>query len=320
MRKALIHLVLVCVVGITIALVDRTHAEAYEVYYLSVGNDQYRDNNLWIPDANLNASQIARYLRRAGAVDGITLVSEQGAYVTRNDVMGALKEIASKAKVAKDPLVVYYFIGHGASRGAGWSHVSLVGDYKPSDPADVARSRAIVETREVKQLLEKQDLPYLLILDNCYYRAPEGAFQLLSRTINEKAFDIGDAIGRIPTDLGTAKKSMIGIVLYAAKPGRFVQTLPHPWYESRSIGPLGRRLLLLLKVAIESEKGLSVGRFLEQMNDPALDPTSVIGYHTVWSSDSGLMDETILAGARAKAAESVRVEATRRGSGGGDGR
>jgi len=76
MRKALPHLMLVCVVGITIALVEPTPAEAYEVYYLSVGNSLYRDKNLWIKDANVSAREIARYLRWAGAVDGITLESE----------------------------------------------------------------------------------------------------------------------------------------------------------------------------------------------------------------------------------------------------
>lgn len=171
MCKALPHLMLVCVVGISMALVERTPAEPYEMYYLSVGNSEYRDKKRWLKDANLSAREIAKYLRRAGAVDGITLQSEQNAYVTREDVLGALGEVAHKAKAAQDPLVVYYFIGHGERLLGG--HVSLVGDYHPSDPVDVARLRAVIDTQEVEELLEKQGLPYLLILDNCYYRAPE---------------------------------------------------------------------------------------------------------------------------------------------------
>src|SRR5262245_46826503 len=135
MHKVLTHLLVVCIGGIAIALVERAPAEAYDVYYLTVGNSMYRDNRYNIQGANLSTREMAQYLRWAGAVDGITLVSEQGAYVTRDDVLGALSEIASKAKEARNPLVVYYFIGHGGSGGDGWSHVSFVGSYKPSDPA-----------------------------------------------------------------------------------------------------------------------------------------------------------------------------------------
>lgn len=73
-------------------------------------------------------------------------------------------------------------------------------------------------------------------------------------------------------------------MLYSAKPGRVVETLPHPFYEnyeSSSIGPLARRLLMVFEAAFKSEQGLSVGRFLAQMNDPAFDPMSVVADHTV---------------------------------------
>jgi hypothetical protein len=261
-------------------------------------------------------------------VDGITLVSEQNTYVTHDDVMSVLTEIASKAKGAKNPLVVYYFIGHGEA-GPGEKHVSLVGYYKQSDPTEVVRSRGIIETREVGRLLEKQELPYILILDNCYSSAPAEGLQLLSRAINKKMFGIADGIDRMNPNFGKAQKLMIEMVLYAAKPGHFVRTLKHPWYE-QSIGPLGRRLLLLLNAAIKSEKELSVGRFLEQMNDPAFDPTSAVGHHTMWTSGSGLLDVTpsspavygmdqrlggalILPGSRARPAESAGL--IRKGSG-----
>jgi Caspase domain len=315
MYKVLTHLVLLCIVGIMIALVDRIPAEAYDIYYLSVGNSKYRDNNLDIPDANLSAHGITRYLRWARAVDGITLVSQQSEYVTRDDVLGALGEIARKAKAARDPLVVYYFVGHGASRGEGWSHVSFVGNYKSSDPVDVAPSRAIVETQEIQELLENQDLPFILILDNCYYRQPEGLspiWQTIQRGMVEAAMIVMDRANR---SLRIEHTMDPAIIFYAAKPGLSVQTLPHPSNEFNSIGPLARRLLLLFDEAFKSETGLSVGRFHEKMNDLAFDPKSIPGHHREWISNSGEM--LIPAGARAESTEGVGE--IRRGTGGGAG-
>jgi hypothetical protein len=63
MYKALTHFLVVCLAGLSIALVDRLSADAYDVYYLSVGNSKYQDDRLDIPDANLSARGIAQYLR-----------------------------------------------------------------------------------------------------------------------------------------------------------------------------------------------------------------------------------------------------------------
>jgi len=298
--KALTHLVFVWVVGITLALVNQASAEAYQVYYLSVGNSEYRDESYKLRPANESSRHVARYLRWAGAVDGITLVSERGHYVMKDDVIGALKKIISKAKMAKEPLVVYYFMGHGKSSRPLENHVSLVGDLKKSDSdKGVLSPRATIETREIARSLEAAGLPYILILDNCYEGVlAKGALQALAVAEGKAAVKLGVAIERMPLSL-EAQKSMLGIVLYAAKPGHFVLTVQHPGDDKdqtnrpkRTIGPLGRRLLLLLDKEIKSEKGLSIGRFLEQMNDPTFDPTSVTGYHTIWSPDSGLSDVT----------------------------
>jgi hypothetical protein len=215
-------------------------------------------------------------------------------------VLGKLSEIASRAKASRNPLVVYYFIGHGGSGGDGWSHVSFVGYYTPSDPADVTRTRAVVETREIKESLEKLDLPYILILDNCYDRETVGAVQAVGQNVGKMWSEAADATAR----LGLREPA---ILLYAARPGHSVQTVPHPLGKLYAIGPLARRLFLLLEAAFESKRGLSVGDFLKQMSNPGLDPErpkSVPGDQKAWISNTGAV--LIPSGARAKSVESVR--------------
>jgi hypothetical protein len=198
--------------------------------------------------------------------------------------LGALSDIANKAKAATNPLVVYYFIGHGGSGSDNWSHVSFLAEAQTSPSRDVTRSRMILETREIQKSLEQLNLPYILILDNCYEREPVDGIKLLGQTIGGKLSDQGDMIGR----LGLREPA---ILLYAAKPGHTVLTVPYPWgAPPYSIGPLARRLLLVFQRAFESQKGLSVGDFLKQMNDPAFDQEyseSVPGHHKVWISDAG---------------------------------
>ena len=301
MPKVLMHLLAVCLSGTALALVERAPAEAYDMYYLSVGNSHYQDTTLDIPDADRSADEIGQTLRIAGAVDGLTLTSKEGAYVTRDEVLGALSQIASKAKAARNPLVVYYFLGHGmwGEDRDDLSHVSLLGHYEPSDPLNVTRSSSIIKTEEIMDLLDEQDLRYILILDNCYDREPASPPEEIARTLTNI---LTDTIKELhPARMLTHPV----IILYAAEPGHSVQMLDHPENKDMASGPLARRLLLLLKATFESQKELTVGNFLQQMNDPTFDPESVPGHHKAWIRDSG---STVLipAGARSKSAESDR--------------
>jgi hypothetical protein len=270
------------------------------MYFLSIGNSAYREDTFnTFPDnmPNVVADEIAQKLREAGAVDGRTLKSEPGYYLTREKVLSELDRIASKAKAARNPLVVYYFIGHGEEKDL--VHVSILGHYKKSDDIDVKKSSSIITTKEVMAHLDDKNLSYILILDNCYGREPLPPLDEFARIWGGTYISILDRLLQITS--GTPPK----IVLYAAKPGDQVPALDHPVYEGMGSGPLARRLLLLLMETFKSQKDLTVGNFLQQMNNPNFDPNSVPGHHTEWIENSG---STVLipAGARSKPIESDR--------------
>jgi hypothetical protein len=298
MPKVLMHLLAVCLSGTALALVERAPAEAYDMYYLSVGSAHYQDTTLDFPSAGEVAHEIADTLKLAGAVDGLTLTSKEGAYVTRGNIWGALNQITSKAKAARNPLVVYYFLGHGGTVEKGLYHASVLGHYKPSDldASDITRSSSIIGTQEIADSLQRQKLPYILILDNCYYRKSVGVLDDIATATTWKIIDLINNAIRL-TDPA--------IVLYAAQPGGVVQALEHPENKRRASGPLARRLLLLLKATFASQQVMTVANFLQQMNDPAFDRESVPGYHSKWIANSESM-VLIPAGARSKSLESGR--------------
>jgi hypothetical protein len=244
-------------------------AAAVDIHYLSVGNASYADDTLSIPDANTSARQIAGLLRRIGAAGGETLLSQDDARVTAADVREALERVADAAASAADPLVVYYFIGHGRTAEPGGIHVSLTGVYDGSEATD-ASSR--IQTDELRDILDERGLAYILILDNCYYREPVEGVVGLARAVNDKFFDLGRLVAK--QDFRQLDR-VARIALYAASPGNVVRTLPHPKSDAYAIGPLARRLLLLLDEA--PEDGLSVQAWLDRMTDQGFDSSSVPG-------------------------------------------
>ena len=264
----------VAVTTVILVLSGSLPSSAFDIHYLSVGNAAYREEQLTIPDANTSARQIAGLLRKIGSEGGITLLSEENAYVTATDVKESLRTVAKAAASEADPLVVYYFIGHGRTAEPGGVHASLTGAY---DGRDTTTATSQIETIELREILEELGLPYLLILDNCYYREPVGGITALGRTISDKAFEMGQLIGAIPSGLEPEIEARLPqITIYAASPGNVTQTVPHPKSDSYAIGPLARRLLLLLDEMPEG--GLTVRAWLDGMTDGSFDPQSVAGH------------------------------------------
>lgn len=244
-------------------------AVAFDIHYLSVGNASYADDELTIPDANTSARQITGLLRRMGAAGGETLLSQEDARVTADDVREALERVADAAASAADPLVVYYFIGHGRTAEPGGVHVSLTGAY---DGHDATLASSLIETDELRDILDERGLAYILILDNCYYREPVEGVVGYARAVNDKFFEVGRLLGKLDIHQQERRPR---IALYAASPGNVARTLPHPKSDAYAIGPLARRLLLLLEEV--PEDGLSVQAWLDRMTDQGFDTESVPG-------------------------------------------
>lgn len=278
--------VLLLTIFMTMASAVMTHA--YNLYFVSVGNSHYRDAALDIPDANLSARQVAVALRQAGAVDGITLNSEEAAFVTRDDVLSTVREVAERARRDDDPLLVFYFIGHGRSDGSSIGHVSITGSHDGSEV-----SSGLVTATDLRETLAKTKLPYVLILDNCFWResmdfafvsgmmslmVPGEALVGFGSSFGESALGIGSQIESI--GFGSVEKSSFlpRVELYAASEGDVVRTVPHPKSPRYAVGPLARRLLLLVDDTIARGVSIDVHQFVARMQDRTFDPQTTAGH------------------------------------------
>ena len=281
-------------------LISWQPAAAFDLFYISIGNSEYRDASLDIPDANLSARQVAHALRRAGAVDGLTLVSERGAYITPEDVKSAVEDVIKRASHADRPLIIYYFIGHGRSDGGTMHHVSVTGSHKHKESEE-----ALIATRSLREAFSQSRIPFILLMDNCFWRQSLNAFipmgmgglPVLSSEVastvrsgaEEGAFSAATLLGTRLLDAvsGSAGASdpLPYIEIYAAEEQETTRTLPHPMSPRYAIGPLARRMLLLLEEAFESREAIDVPSFLARMQDKSFDPVSVAG-HVIQTTSS----------------------------------
>ena len=119
-------------------------AQSFDVFYLSVGSTHYVQKDIkegCEPFADVNgARKSARYMHelfseKAGGT-GTMLRSEQGKELSREAILNAFKKTIATAKKskAKNPLVVFYFCGHGVSEGIGWSQFLVPGTFNEKPP------------------------------------------------------------------------------------------------------------------------------------------------------------------------------------------
>lgn len=250
----------------------------FQTFFLSVGSSDYvpappgLQGFGRLSGANSSARAVADLLSRSGAT-GITLVSAAGRYVGRADFDRALSDLLSRARStgATNPLIVVYFAGHGISEGVAWNHFSVPGNLAlrgPMGRLDAAEmARHTIHAASLADALDKVGMPYLLLLDTCYEGQPAsfgspvltpGAIESLRQTATILRH-MNEFRGPNP-------------VVFSAEPGREVPLAPDPRSpDQASLGPIGRRLLLLSSRAAPAGTGLRLSDVVAQLTSRTLD-------------------------------------------------
>lgn len=263
---------------IAIAASTGTAQQAYDIYYLAVGNSHYATgtaaqgfNNL--EGANKSARKVAAYLDQAGAEAGITLVSDRDKLVTKKDVLNALDNLLVKVKRSKsrNPLVVFYFCGHGVSEGIGWNHFSIPGDFiVPLEKINIdTLAKAAIYANEVSDAIENHKLPCLLLLDSCYeFEKVNLPDRVISQQLANNLTDAFKAVRYL-----NEFRDGPAMAVFSTRPGTVVPMAQDPidTDSKLSIGPLARRLIMSFEQAFEKKGVLRIAEFLQQMSGAAFD-------------------------------------------------
>ncbi|WP_353778392.1 hypothetical protein [Winogradskyella sp. 3972H.M.0a.05] len=264
-----------------------TRAQEFDVYYLSVASAHYEKEN--IPDGyesfdDINgARRSSRYVHELFSNKsngkGSMLRSEAGKPVTKTMIVREIKamiKLAKKSK-AKNPLLLFYYCGHGISEGIAWNQFLVPGDFnkKPknlsNDPLalDLDKlSSELLYLGEITDLFSESGIQYMCLIDACY-EGKEEKFSVLenylSTTATQNFKDIASVL-RFMNEYRTNNP-----VVFATMPGTTTKVTIDPLFpEGTSIGPLCRKLMLIGE-KLEKLETLSMMDVVMLLSDPEFD-------------------------------------------------
>jgi len=273
-------------------------SETFDLFYLAVGNSHYATHPEAtgfkdLPGGNKSAITVAEFLDKAGAIAGITLVSEEKKFVTKNDVLRALNDLLRQIKLSKAqrPLLIFYFCGHGVSEGIGWSHFSIPGDFtiplKGVNPGTMIESA--VYASEISDLIEEQKIPAMLLLDACYeVEQAELPEAVLSHELAQNSTDVFRTM-RYKNEFNGPT-----IAVFSTRPGSLVPMVQDP-FDPKSklkVGPLARRLSICFAAALNrKDDPLPIGELLQTLGNRRFDPKtrSVVTFSVPENGGIGLI-------------------------------
>jgi len=209
----------------------------------------------------------------------ILLRSSEDKLVSRNDVFDGLAELQERIDQTPGPdFVVIYLMAHGFGEGIGWNQFLQPGDVglerlgesmdiNAYDPEVLAGQ--LIYVAEIVDLLKNTGARYMVLVDACY----EGSEVPVSSPVFTDAVEqnILDIFGIVRAFNQFRDPDA---VIFSAKPGTTVQTVPVPnatgVYRQQKIGPLARRVLLSLE-DLPNNGTFSVTDFVALMTDGDLD-------------------------------------------------
>jgi len=279
--KAIIFLFLLTYTTISL------NAQKFDVFYLSIGSAHYEKKNIpegyeSFDDVN-GARRSARYVHelfsKKANGKGSMLRSETDKPLTKTMIIQGIESMIKLAKKSKskNPLLVFYYCGHGISEGIGWNQFLVPGDFnkKPknlsSDPLalDLEKlSNELLYVGEITDLLSKSEFQYMCLIDACY-EGKEEKFSVLENYLSPTAVSNFKDVATILRFMN--EYHIQNPVVFATKPGTTVKVTVDPLLpEGTSIGPLCRKLMLVRNKLSELET-LSMMDVVILLSDPEFD-------------------------------------------------
>ena len=236
--------------------------ELFSIYYISIGSQNYEEDFstyetgfsgfVNLKAAKTSAQFISKIFDSSGATYGETILSTKESLITKQRVLKSVNNVLKKIWLdkKKNPLLIFYFCGHGISEGFGWNLFLIPGDFIINPAASDAlkmdkHSISLTTLWDAIHETNKQ-LPFVILADCCYEgndrRQEIEELQKMDNSIAE-AMKLAGNVSAIIRNMNEFREE--SAVVFAAPPGTQARTVPHPFLKIETeIGPLCRRTLL----------------------------------------------------------------------------
>ena len=267
-------------------------AQDFNVFCLSVGSADYiqdrsKFDDGYEPFSEVNgARRSARYMfelcQSKANVNGEILRSEPGRYITKTNVLDALDRVIAMAKksVGNNPLIVFYFCGHGVSEGIAWNQFLVPGNFtgKLKNNSSETFNKPVIDLAdeliyvgEITDKIDNSGIPYVCLIDACYEGKAED-FSSLTKVMSEKPVQNLRDIAAILQVLNQYRGE--NAVVFATAPGTTTKVVDDPTVEGTYVGPLCRRMKLI-EAMLPGKQEMSLKEVMTLINDDNFDrPTS----------------------------------------------
>lgn len=274
-------------------------AQEFDVFYLAVGNAHYENRvekfkenySPFCPvgGARRSARYVGELLERRANAKGLILRSEGNNLLSKENILNAVIELIKTVNHsdAENPLIVFYYCGHGVSEGIAWSQFLVPGDFteKPIDLStnplaielDIL-SEKLIYLGEITDLFEDSSIPYFCLIDACYETQIED-FSTLDKWFNPSTVELFKETSEVLRFMNEYHQSKP--VIFATQPGASVKTVTDPNLpEGVKIGPLCRRLILIEKQLdnIDYLTLMDVVMLFQDSDFDSLTPSSISHY------------------------------------------
>ncbi len=198
----------------------------------------------------------------------------------------SISKIIVRDKV-KNPLLVIYYCGHGISENLAWNQYLIPGDYTqlPGNKSIEILNKQLISLGDLTDKLEKCKYPYVILADCCRKETADNSFpeKRLQYFFDRQNLETLKTVVSALKYLNEFHQS--NPVIFSIVPGRVAPTVELPKNDiagnlktdtASEVGPLCRRLLLVLNKSFSTHSSISLGELVKSLIDPTLDKHSPV--------------------------------------------
>ena len=253
----------------------------YKFYYMSVGNEHYASFNEQ-PGIGLSARVVSEYFEQFGAIEGVTLRSKSGQYLSKKMIIDNINQLTLKMNDdGRENVFIFYYAGHCLGESLTGQQWLIPGNTK-IDVNELLNSEVDTDTFdeaflspiELHGAMQNSLAGQSLLIMDCCYGAGDQAYKNVATYLTKS---LGPRQARFLKDFRAVNLSDDAWTtsLFATSPGKSTYSVKAPDFMANRIvypiGPLARRISLTLN-PLKSDRGvMSYLEFIEAMKDSDLD-------------------------------------------------